>query len=34
MNLEIGGNLLTMAVIIVVAWLVERWWHYRAQGRR
>jgi hypothetical protein len=33
MVLEIGGRLELVLIAVVVAVLVERWWHFRARAR-
>ena len=33
-ELEIGGRLLAAVVVGVLAFVVERWWHYAARRAR
>ena len=33
MTLEIGGNVLTILVLGLVGWLIDRWWTYRSRRR-
>lgn len=33
MEIEIGGRLLTAIGAVVLAGLVERWWHYASRRR-
>jgi hypothetical protein len=34
MEIEIGGRLLAMLLALVLAGLIERWWHYASRNPR
>jgi hypothetical protein len=34
MTIEVGANVRTIAILVIIAALIIEWWSFRAKGRR